>query len=382
MIPCQRHLFDMPEGITYLNCAYMSPLMHAAAASGRVGLDAKMHPWEIVAADFFSQADRLRIAAARLLHCAGDDVAIISSASYGLASAAANLPVARGQKILVLAEQFPSNLYPWRRLTRDKGAEVVTVPWPEDGDWTSAVLRELTKDVAIAALPQVQWTSGGLLDLAAIAELCRKNGTRLALDLTQSLGVYPFDAATVRPDFAVAATYKWLMGPYSLGVMYVAPEWQRGRPLEEAWIQRGNAARFSELVNYSEDFQAGARRFDMGEHSNFALLPVAIQAIEQLLAWGVPEISETIGALNRQLAEKVDALGMRALPDALRAPHYLCLRCQGQLPAGLVDALAKERVFVSLRGSSVRVTPHLYNSPQDMDRLLHLLKERMPGGRG
>src|SRR4051812_45932793 len=251
MISSQRPLFHIPHGGTYLNCAYMSPLMQSVVAAGKNGLDRKAHPWEVSAEDFFNEDEDLRAIAAKLFHSSTDDIAIVPSASYGLSTAAANLPVGPGQRILVVAEQFPSNVYPWRRLAQDKGAEILTVPWPENGDWTAAVLEHLQEGVAIAALPQTQWSSGGLLDLVKIGEACRAHGTALALDLTQSLGAYPFDVRKVQPDFAVAAAYKWLLGPYSIGVMYVSPKWHdTGRPLEENWIQRENARKFSDLVQY------------------------------------------------------------------------------------------------------------------------------------
>jgi selenocysteine lyase/cysteine desulfurase len=232
--------------------------------------------------------------------------------------------------------------------------------------------------VAIAALPHVQWTSGGRLDLVRIGEACRKIGAALVLDLTQSLGALPFSVAGlqngVQPDFAVAASYKWLLGPYSVGLLYVAPKWQGGIPLEENWIQRANARDFSSLILYTEDYDAGARRFDMGERSNFALLPAAVRAMKQLLEWDVAQISETAGALNRQLASAAAELGFSSPPEDLRAPHYLCLRKKAGIPRELPEKLAREKVFVSVRGSSIRVAPNVYNSAADAERLISCLQ--------
>src|SRR5580658_548908 len=291
MIPCQRHLFDIPDDIAYLNCAYMSPLMKPALNAGTAGLARKTKPWQITPDQFFTGAEQFRSTAARLLGSASDNIAIVPSASYGIATAARNLPVKKGQSILLLAEQFPSNYYPWQRLAEENGASLKVVPWPEDNDWTAAVMDSLTADVGIAALPQVQWTSGGRLDLVRIGQACRQIGAALVVDLTQSLGALPFRVGEVQPDFAVAANYKWLLGPYSVGLLYVAPKWHRGKPLEENWIQRANAQNFSSLILYTDDYDAGARRFDMGERSNFALLPAAVSAMKQLLEWNIGEIS-------------------------------------------------------------------------------------------
>ena len=374
MLPCQRHLFDIPDDVAYLNCAYMSPLMKPALEAGTAGLARKAHPWELTPDKFFTGSDEFRTTAAQLLDCSADDIAIVPSASYGTSTAARNLRVKKGQSILVLAEQFPSNYYPWQRLADETGAALKVVAWPENNDWTAAVLDSLTADVAIAALPHVQWTSGGRLDLVRIGEVCRKIGAALVLDLTQSLGALPFGVRDVQPDFAVAASYKWLLGPYSIGLLYVAPKWQGGIPLEENWIQRADARDFASLILYTENYDAGARRFDMGERSNFALLPAAVCAMKQLLQWEVAQISETAGALNRQLASAAAKVGFFAPAEPWRAPHYLALRRKAGIPKELPEMLAREKVFVSVRGSSIRVTPHVYNTVEDCERLVACLR--------
>jgi selenocysteine lyase/cysteine desulfurase len=374
MLPCQRHLFDIPDDVAYLNCAYMSPLMKPVIEAGVAGLARKAHPWELTPDKFFTGADEFRATAAQLLGCSPDCVAIVPSASFGIATAARNLPVKRGQSILVLAEQFPSNYYSWQRLAADNGASLKVVPWPDDNDWTGAVLNSLSADLAIAALPHVQWTSGGRLDLVRIGAVCRKIGAALVLDLTQSLGALPFSVREVQPDFAVAASYKWLLGPYSVGLLYVAPKWHGGRPLEENWIQRANSRDFSNLILYSENYDNGARRFDMGERSNFALLPAAVRAMKQLLEWDVTQVSETAGALNRRLASAAAELGFTAPPEPLRAPHYLALRRKEVIPKELPEMLAREKVFVSVRGSSIRVAPNVYNTVEDCERLIGCLR--------
>jgi selenocysteine lyase/cysteine desulfurase len=374
MISCQRYLFDIPPDITYLNCAYMSPLMRPVLEAGLEGIARKAHPWELTPDKFFTGAEAFRASAGQLLDCPPDCVAIVSSASYGMAAAAHNLPVRKGQSILVLDEQFPSNYYIWQRLAGERGATLKVVPWPENYDWTSAVLQALTEDVAIAALPHVHWTSGGRLDLVRIGKQCRRLGAALALDLTQSLGTLPFSAREMQPDFAVAACYKWLMGPYSTALLYAAPEWHSGTPLEENWIQRANAQNFSSLILYTPDYDSGARRFDMGERSNFALLPAADRAIQQILKWHVTEISETCGELTRGLVTAASDLGFSCPPETLRAPHYLCLRRKSGIPAEFVKLLAQEKIFISIRGSSMRVSPHVYNSVEDVERLISCLR--------
>ena len=374
MIACQRQLFDLPDEIAYLNCAYMSPLLRQAAAVGAAALARKCRPWTISPDDFFADSERVRGLFAQLLGATAADVALVPAASYGLAVAAANLALAPGQRILLLAEQFPSNVYTWRELAGQRGGAVLTIERPADGDWSAAVLAGLDERVAITALPHCHWTDGGLLDLVAIGARCRAVGSALVLDVTQSLGALPLDLAAVAPDFLVCPGYKWLLGPYSQGYLYVAPQHQDGRPLEHNWIAREGSEDFARLVDYRERHQPGARRFDVGERSNFALLPVAMVGLEQLLAWDVATIAATLAAMTTEIAERAASLGLQATASERRAGHFLGLRFPQGVPPGLPERLAAERVYVSLRGDSLRVTPHLYNDAGDVNRLFSVLE--------
>ncbi len=373
MIPSQRHLFDLPDDVAYLNCAYMAPLMHSVVEAGARGVRRKARPWEIAAPDFFSDAALARGLFARIVNARAQDIAIIPAASYGMTIAARNLPLGGGQTIVLLADQFPSNLYPWRAAAARAGAEIVTVDSP-DGDLTAAVLAAIDERTAIAALPHCRWTDGVLLDLESIGERVRAVGGALALDLTQSVGALPVDFSRVRPDFAASACYKWLMGPYTLGFLYVRPDRQEGEPLEYGWSPRAGSEDFARLVDYRDEYAPGARRYDMGEVSNFHLMPMAIAALEQILAWGVDDTAGTLRPPPAAIAERARAFGLHSQPADLRAGHFLGLRFAGGVPPGLLDALAREKVYVSVRGSSMRVTPHLYNTDADVDRLFAALE--------
>ena len=373
MIPSQRHLFDLPDDIAYLNCAYMAPLMHSVVEAGLRGVRCKARPWEIAAPDFFSDAALARELFARIVSARAEDIAIAPAASYGMTIAARNLPLRVGQTIVLLADQFPSNLYPWRAAAARAGAEIVTVDAP-DGDLTAAVLAAIDERTAVAALPHCRWTDGALLDLERIGERVRAAGGALALDLTQSAGALAVDFAKVRPAFAASACYKWLMGPYTFGFLYVHPDFHDGEPLEYGWSPRAGSEDFARLVDYRDEYAPGARRYDMGEMSNFHLMPMAIAALEQILAWGVENIAETLSARTAAIAERARTIGLGSQPAELRAGHFLGLRFAGGVPSGLLDALARERVYVSVRGSSMRVTPHLYNTDADVERLFAALE--------
>ncbi len=372
-LACQRERFSIPRDVHYLNCAYMAPLATSVLAAMEGASRSKSTPWEYRPQDFFTVCEAFRARAARLLGSGADNVAIVPSVSYALAIAARNLPVARGQTIVTLADQFPSNVYAWRALAAEADARVVAVQRDSDANWTAAVLEAIGEDTAIVAVPHCHWADGRIVDLEAVGMRCRETGAALVLDLTQSLGAMPIDFAKVQPDFAVAACYKWLMGPYGIGVLHVDPKHHSGQPIEHNWINRGGSEDFSRLVDYRDDFQPGARRFDMGEKSNPPLLAGAGAGIDFLLEFGVDAIADALARETTVIAEAARDLGLTAPDIGVRAPHFLSLGFPAGVPGGLTERLAASNVHVSLRGSSLRVTPHLYNDALDRQALLAAL---------
>jgi selenocysteine lyase/cysteine desulfurase len=285
------------------------------------------------------------------------------------------VPVHEGEKIIILEDQFPSNVYPWRELTSREGAKLVTVPRPEDSDWTRVLVEEIDGDTAVVAAPNCHWTDGSLVDLVRVGEKVREAGAALVVDGIQSLGALPFDVSEIRPDFLVTAAYKWLLGPYGVGFMYVDEKHREGQPIEHNWINRRGSEEFSELVDYQDAFQPGARRYDVGERSNFVLLPMAAEALGLLLEWEVENVSETIGALTDLIEQKAEQLGITAIPKERRARHMIGLMLGPGAPDDLATKLTHHDVFVSVRGPSVRVSPHLYNTKEDVDRFFDVLEQ-------
>lgn len=380
----QRHRFDLPREIAWLDCAYLSPLLDAARAAGEAGLLAEARPWRIHPDDFFTDCEALRAAWAALLGVGADRLALTFSASYGLSLASAAIPVGPGRRALLAAEQFPSNVYPWTENARCSGGEAVFVPCPEDGDWTRAVLERLDERVAVVALPQVHFARGILFDLERIGRRAREAGAAFVIDLTQSLGALPIDLDLVRPDFAAGAAYKWLLAPYSTGFLYAAPHRLDAEPLEHNWVQRADARNFEGLTEYTEERQAGARRLDAGDRTNFALVPAALAAARQLLEWNPANIAETLRAMTSRLAADAAALGCSGVPEFVRPPHYLVLSLPSPEPgaaARVRSLLADRGVFVSARGSSVRVSPHLYNDEADFASFGAALEEALSATR-
>ncbi|MGD9136498.1 MAG: aminotransferase class V-fold PLP-dependent enzyme [Desulfobacterales bacterium] len=377
MIPNQRQLFDIPDDVTYLNVAYTAPLLRAAGRAGRDAIQAKQHPWTISSNHFFDSVETVRALFSKIVGCQADCIAIIPAVSYGIALAAKNLPVGKGQSILVLQDQFPSNIYSWRDLASRTNADLKIIPRPIDSDWTTAVSNGIEDDTAIVAVSNCHWTDGSLIDLEKIGELCRAKNAALVVDGIQSLGALPFSTERVQPDFLVAGAHKWLLGPYSFGFCYVDPRWHSGQALEENWMNRADSEDFARLVDYREGYQKGARRFDMGESSNFILSPIAAKALEQILDWGIEDIAVTLETKTSAIAARAKDIGFVVAPKHTRSPHLIGISKPGGFPKKLPNLLAEEKIFVSVRGESIRIAPHLYTTEEDIERLFSALRKTL-----
>ncbi|HEX5725983.1 MAG TPA: aminotransferase class V-fold PLP-dependent enzyme [Longimicrobiaceae bacterium] len=382
MLDCQRDLFSLPAGVHYLNCAYMGPIPKPVEEAGIEGVRRKRDPTRITARDFFSDADRARELFARLVGAPDPlRVAVIPGASYGLSTAARNLPLARGQNVVTARAQFPSNVYPWRRLCAEAGAELRSVAPPEGAErrgegWNARLLEAIDARTAIVALPHVHWADGTFFDLERIGARAREVGAALVVDGTQSVGAFPFDLERIRPDALVVASYKWLLGPYSLGLAWYGPRFDGGVPLEETWLGRRESEDFAGLVDYQDEYQPGAARYDVGERSNFALMPMLIAALELLIGWGQENVQAYCRALTRELLAEAKSLGYAVEDEPWRGAHLFGIRVPARVELSRLQRRLRERnVWVSLRGDAVRVSPNVYNTPEDVAALAAVLRE-------
>ena len=374
MISSQKHLFDIPDEVAYLNTAYMSPLMHSVVAAIDEGVRLQARPWKLTVDHFFNDVKTAKRLFGKLVNAPQDRIAVTPSASYGLSTAANNLSLTEGQRIIALKYQFPSHTYPWKRKARETGGVFVEVNVPHGEAATPALLEAIDERAAIVAVPNLLWTTGAYVDLIAMRQRCDEVGAALVLDLTQSAGALVTDFKKIRPDFAAVANYKWMLCPYSTGFLYVDPAYFDGQPLEEGWVTRQGGRNFANLTENPEAFEAGAIRYDMGERSNFALLPGVNEALRQLLNWGVASIETTLAARNADLCQRLETIGLKTIVAENRGAHFI----GAQLPAGtrddLLTEMAKEKVYLSERGGSLRITPHLWNDDQDFYRLIDTLR--------
>ena len=361
-LACQKHEFSLPEGFHYLNCAYMGPLPVAAERAAVEGLRAKRFPQAIVPEDFFRPGDELRHRFARLIGAQEpNSVAIVPAVSYAISTIARNTEIGPGQNVVIVHEQFPGNVYPWRRLVAEQGGELRVVRPVADGagdagrgrGWSEQILDHIDSGTVAVAMGLVHWTDGTRFDVGAVREKTSEVGAALVLDGTQSVGVLPADVSQLEPDALVVAGYKWLLGPYSLSLAYYGPRYLDGVPLEETWTSRRGSEEFGNLVNYVDEYQPGAARFDMGQRSNFALVPALSASLDLVLKWRPERIAAYCAALMKDAFSRLREMGLGIEEEAWRSPHLFGLRLPADVsPDRVRAALARRHVGVSFRGAS------------------------------
>lgn len=381
MLSLQRSKFTLPSSGTYLNCAYMSPLLKTVEKAGLKGMLKKRNPQLISPADFFTDTEVLRREYAKLIHVNDPNrIVVIPSVSYGMATVVNNIRISKTENVVVAEEQFPSNYYPWRKLCSDNRAEVKVVIAPDTEmrgkGWNERILEAIDQNTKVVALGHVHWADGTLFNLEAIRKRTKDVGALLVIDGTQSVGALPFDVTKIQPDALICGGYKWLMGPYSIGLAYLGEYFNDGNPLEENWINRKNSENFAGLVNYQNNYQPGALRYEVGEHSNFILVPMMIAALKQINQWQPANIQQYCAKICKNAIGQLNEAGFWIEDENYRGRHLFGIRPPKSTDLNeLKMRLLKAKISVSVRGTAIRVAPHVYNTEAEMLKLTKTLKK-------
>ncbi len=380
---CQKHLFNLDPEITYLNCAYMSPLMKEVEQAGIEGLLQKRQPDKVTGDDFFANNELLRAEFGKLINVKQiNRLVVIPSVSYGMANVAKNIPLQKGDNIILVGEQFPSNVYPWMEIASQNDTHIKTISPPDEiADrgrlWNIRLLEAIDSKTRLVAMGHIHWADGTLFDLKAIRKRTLEVGAWLVIDGTQSIGALPFDVEELQPDALIAAGYKSMMGPYSIGIAYYGEALDEGTPIEQNWINRYKSEDFASLVNYSEEYQPGALRYEVGERSNFILIPMMLKALQKLNEWAPENVQQYCRDLVREPLERLRNSGFIIENEKYRASNLFGIRLGDHHNMDRAKKnLQEAKVFVSYRGDAIRVSPNVYNDAKDLERLVGALNSR------
>ncbi|MCV6631244.1 MAG: aminotransferase class V-fold PLP-dependent enzyme [Flavobacteriaceae bacterium] len=368
---CQKHLFQLDQDIHYLNCAYKAPMLRSAENACIRALKRERIPVNLEVKDFFDPVTKAKELFGKLIGGEADQVVLVSSCSYGFASALQNLEGKKDGKAITVSDEFPSGYFSLERWCKENNNALEVVAQTATGNWNQNLLASITPDTSVVLISSVHWMNGYMFDLEAIGKKCKESGAIFMVDGTQSVGAKPIDVMACKIDVLVCATYKWLFGPYGIAVAYIDKKFNFGKPLEEAWLNREEAEKFEALTQYQENYKAGAARFNVGESSNFLLVPVLNAGLQQILDWQPENIKKYAETLRAPLIQYLEKIGVQTTSLNSKASHIFAL----PVPAGvetetLKTELAKRQVFVSIRGPYLRVAIHLFNTKEDIQALI------------
>ena len=360
-----RHEFPVTENLIYLNHAAVAPLCRRAsdamkwlAEDGCVNGSLHYSQWEESYAG-------LRQAAARLINAEPGEIAIVKNTSEGIATVALGLDWKPGDRIVAFHEEFPANYYIWKKLEQWKGVEV---------QWLSCFdpierIAEAARGAKLLAISYVQYLSGHKVDLEAIGQVCRRERVFFFVDAIQGMGAFPIDVKRMNIQALAADGHKWMLGPEGNGVLYIEQEWQdRVEPIEFGWT---TVAGYVDYASRDMALRRDAGRYECGTLNTIGCFGLRA-GIELLLEVGVEAVGRQVTFLADRLAAGACAKGYETMVarTAETAAGIVSIRKQGVDSRMVWSRLREKGITSAPRQGYVRLSPHFYLSPDDIDRVI------------
>lgn len=375
-MPDYRAQFAEFGETTYLNCAYQGVFPLTAVARAHEAIELKCRPERLKSVEYFDLPKRVRNGLARIIGSAPDEIALTSGATHGIGVVAEGLQLKPGDEVIVAGSNFPSNLFTWLHMRR-RGVRVRVVKNNGGPLHVDDVAREFTSSTRLLALDWVDYSSGIRIDLAAFGEMAHRRGALFLVDGTQGVGALELNVRDLPVDVLAVAAYKWLLGPYGTGFVYVRPDLLDRLDLKVVnWLTVKGADDFDALP--VEDFvlPRAARIFDVAGTANFLNLYAFEACLEFVLGVGVESVTRHCTDLLDFAAEGLKSRGYHLCNhnDHTRRPSpILTFQCESEeSTARLYGELKSQHVEVSLRHGRVRVSPYLYNNKEDIERLFDI----------
>lgn len=367
------------EDATYLNLAGQSPMPRVSIRAVQAALEAKKFPHQKPDSTFYEVPNRIRESLARLIGAKPEEIALTSGASAGVAAVAYGLKWNPGDEVITAKGEFPLQYTAWKPMEEREGLKLKIVA--PSGRFITAddLIAAITPKTRVVSVSLVRYDDGSLLDAPRMAAACHAQGALLLLDVSQCCGALPMDVRQLGADFLVCAGYKWLLGPFGTGFFWMKSEhFSTVRPGPFYWMAVAGSDNFAALNFEDPKPAASAKRWDAPEwasYFNFNL--VAMDTSVELVARMGPR---RVAAHNRKLIEFLferlpkDRFVLASPAEAERRGPYGCFAARSrEKTAEVYQHLRKENVIVSLREGNIRVSPHLYNTERDIDRLISVV---------
>jgi len=362
------------EDATYLNLAAQSPMPKVAHRAVQTAIEWKKFPHHIADSAYFEVPNRIRASIAKLIGASSEEIALTTGASSGMSAVAYGLTWKPGDEVLTARGEFPLQYTTWKPMEAREGIVVKVVAPRERFITADDFLAAMTPRTRLVSVSLVRFDNAVLLDAARIAAACHAQGALLLLDVSQACGGMPLDVNVLGADFMVCAGYKWLLSPYGTGFFWARNEHtEKMRPGPFYWAAAEGAENFHSLAFENPKPVRGARRWDMAETSNYFNFAAMDASLQFVLQFG----PETVEAHNRKLIDflferlpKDRCVAASPLDSAHRGPYGCFAARTPEKTAELYQKLVKEKIIISLREGNIRVSPHLYNTERDIDRLI------------
>jgi len=338
------------------------------------------NPAEITVNDFFNLAKTAKESYGKIIQASAKQIAIIPSTTYGFSSALNNTPAKKQGKAIIVKEAFPSGYYTLERWCKEQDNNLLSiVPDPNSAqlgkNWNQKILHAIDNNTSVVLVPTVHWMSGLKFDLEDIGKRCKEYDAHLIVDGTQSVGALPINVSACNISALICASYKWLFGPYSMGFLYVKEEFNQGIPLEESWMNRKNADNFRALTDYTSEYTEGAGRFNVGQTSNFILLPILNAALQQINNWTVEGLQSYCGELIGPLKSYLHSIGITLEEEKYFSNHLFSIPLNtGIDEKRLYRALEEENLILSVRGEHLRISVNVFNDASDIKALIRAIE--------
>ncbi len=369
----RREEFPWANDRIYLDHASLGPLPIRTLKAINEFNARRQIPWQMVADDFSVIPGAARAVGAQLINADAEEIGLVQTTSLGLALAAHALPFVEGDLIVASDKEFPSNIYPWKLLKeRGVGLEIVSCTpegWPDEASLLRQLADPRVKAVAVSA---VQFATGYRVDLARLSAETRKRHKYLIVDAIQAVGVHPIDVKAVPVDILTCASQKWLLGPWGAGFIYA----RKGlipslTPTVASWLGYSESDDLTRLTSYAGEYRPNARRFEISGHALQDLVGYTASA-KLLLELGIPAIAEHVRSIHAPVVEAAKKKGIPlATPQDGRSAGTLALRPVD--PVAVHARLRAGGVHCSVREGVVRLSPHCYNTMEEMERVAGLL---------
>ncbi len=362
------------EDATYLNLAAQSPMPKVAHRAVQTAIEWKKFPHHIADSAYFEVPNRIRASIAKLIGASSEEIALTTGASSGMSAVAYGLTWKPGDEVLTARGEFPLQYTTWKPMEAREGIVMKVVAPRERFITADDFLAAMTPRTRLVSVSLVRFDNAVLLDAARIAAACHAQGALLLLDVSQACGGMPLDVNVLGADFMVCAGYKWLLSPYGTGFFWARNEHtEKMRPGPFYWAAAEGAENFHSLAFENPKPVRGARRWDMAETSNYFNFAAMDASLQFVLQFG----PETVEAHNRKLIDflferlpKDRCVAASPLDSAHRGPYGCFAARTPEKTAELYQKLVKEKIIISLREGNIRVSPHLYNTERDIDRLI------------